>query len=92
METVSLFLIVTTMGAILKGADHFFAKREKDLMSILGRWLIRTYPACDGDLSKLSRLELEAFTDRSSTSADFDGTVGTMFTCAALDKTSCRGD
>jgi alpha/beta superfamily hydrolase len=91
METVTSFSAVTTTGAILKGADHFFAKREKDLMSILGRWLIRTYPACNGDLSKLSRLELEAFTDRSSTSADFDGTVGTLFTCAALDKTSCPG-
>lgn len=27
----------TTTGAILKGADHFFAKREKDLMNGTGR-------------------------------------------------------
>lgn len=29
----------TTQAAILKGADHFFRRREKDLMAIIGQWL-----------------------------------------------------
>lgn len=80
-EFVASFPTTTTTGAILKGADHFFAKREKDLMSILGHWLLRTYPMCDGDLSRLGRIELEAFTDRTLSSVELDGSVNALFTC-----------
>jgi alpha/beta superfamily hydrolase len=80
-DFVTSFPTTTTTGAILKGADHFFAKREKDLMSVLGHWLLRTYSTCDGELSKLGRVDLEAFTDRSLPNVELDGSVDPIFTC-----------
>jgi alpha/beta superfamily hydrolase len=43
----------TTTGAVIKDADHFFARREKDIMDVIGEWLLRTFPQCQGDMSKL---------------------------------------
>lgn len=54
-ETVKTFHSAT--GAVLKNADHFFARREKDLMSIIGQWLLQTYPMLQGDLSNLGQVE-----------------------------------
>jgi alpha/beta superfamily hydrolase len=36
-EVVKTFPEESTTGAVLKGADHFFQRREKDLMDILGK-------------------------------------------------------
>ncbi len=36
MEVVKAMRQESTTGAVLKGADHFFRGREKDLMDILG--------------------------------------------------------
>jgi len=47
----------TTTGAVIKGADHFFARREKDLMNVVGQWLLTTFPQCQGDLHNLGTLE-----------------------------------
>jgi hypothetical protein len=47
-----------TTGAILKGADHFFQRREKDVMDIVGQWLLSTFPQCQGDLMKLANADL----------------------------------
>jgi uncharacterized protein len=47
----------TTTGAVIKDADHFFARREKDIMDVIGEWLLRTFPQCQGDISKLRELE-----------------------------------
>lgn len=44
-------------GAVLKDADHFFARREKDLMSVIGQWLLQTYPQAEGSLVKLAHCE-----------------------------------
>jgi alpha/beta superfamily hydrolase len=40
-------------GAVLKDADHFFARRERDVMDVVGEWLLRAFPQCHGDLVKL---------------------------------------
>ena len=63
LETVASLPKDTTTGAVLKGADHFFRRREKDLMSVVGQWLVSTYPACGGDASKLKDIEFHSFTD-----------------------------
>ena len=44
-------------GAVLKDANHFFSKRETDLMSVIGQWLLQTYPQADGSLVKLGQCE-----------------------------------
>jgi uncharacterized protein len=30
-------------GAIIKEADHFFVRREKDVMNVIGQWIMQTY-------------------------------------------------
>lgn len=40
-------------GAVIKDADHFFARRERDVMDVVGEWLLQTFPQCHGDLTKL---------------------------------------
>ena len=48
-----------TDAAILRGADHFFRQREKDLMAVISQWLRTIFAAeCQGDLKKLAKLEL----------------------------------
>jgi hypothetical protein len=47
----------STTGAILKNADHFFDRREKDLMAIVGQWLVTAFPACRGDLRRFGFVE-----------------------------------
>jgi uncharacterized protein len=59
-ETVAAsFPFGGTTGAVLKGADHFFQRREKDVMSVIGQWLLMTFPACQGDLQRLRDLAIE---------------------------------
>jgi alpha/beta superfamily hydrolase len=53
----------TTVGAVVKDADHFFARREKDVMDVIGEWLLSTFPQCQGDLRKLRDLEFGLVTD-----------------------------
>jgi uncharacterized protein len=50
----------TTTGAIIKDADHFFARREKDVMNIIGQWILNTYPQCRGQLSHLKNVRMDA--------------------------------
>jgi alpha/beta superfamily hydrolase len=59
----------TTTGAVIKGADHFFWKREKDLMDVIGQWLLQTFDGhCAGNLKNLRSIEFAAINDASSTS------------------------
>ena len=51
------FPVETTTGAVIKGADHFFVRREKDLMNVVGQWLLTTFPQCQGDLRNLGKME-----------------------------------
>jgi uncharacterized protein len=46
-------------GAVLKGADHFFVRREKDLMTIIGQWLLNTYPQAEGSLTRWGHCEIQ---------------------------------
>lgn len=47
MDVVKAMRQETTTGAVLKGADHFFRGREKDLMDILGECYITFRGGCD---------------------------------------------
>jgi len=47
----------TTTGAVVKGADHFFAHREKDVMDVIGEWLLTAFPQCQGDLRRLKDIQ-----------------------------------
>lgn len=58
MKGVETFPEETTTGAVLKGADHFFARREKDLLNIVGQWIVNTYPECQGNLSNFANSEI----------------------------------
>jgi len=44
----------STTGAILKGADHFYHERKKDLLEIIRQWLLTAYPQCNGELQHLA--------------------------------------
>jgi len=61
MEVVKRMRQESTTGAVLKGADHFFRGREKDLMDILGHWIISVFPQCNGDLKALSESEFPLY-------------------------------
>lgn len=45
-------------GAVLKDANHFFARREQDLMSIISQWLLQTYPQAEGSLARFGRCQI----------------------------------
>jgi hypothetical protein len=49
----SKFPTQVSTGAVLKGADHFFQRREKDVLDVVGEWILETFPICGGDLHKL---------------------------------------
>jgi alpha/beta superfamily hydrolase len=53
-QTVATFPKHSTTGAVLLGADHFFGRREKDVMDIIGQWLQSTFPECQGDIRRLA--------------------------------------
>lgn len=50
----------TTSAAILKDADHFFIRREKDIMDVIGQWLITTAyrDECHNDLTQFKSIEI----------------------------------
>ena len=48
----------TTTGAVIKDADHFFRHREKDVMDVIGQWLVGAFPQLQGDLQKLRSLTI----------------------------------
>jgi len=49
-------------GAMLKDADHFFAHREKDVMDVIGEFLLNTFAQCNGDLRTLRDVEFATLT------------------------------
>lgn len=57
-HVASRFPAETSTGAVLKGADHFFRYREKDVLDIIGEWLLTVFPSCSGDLRKLGDLQV----------------------------------
>jgi alpha/beta superfamily hydrolase len=54
LQTVDTFPKSTTTGAVLKNADHFYNRRESDVMNAIREWLLKTFPKCQGDLKKLA--------------------------------------
>lgn len=61
MNVVNTMPQNTTTGAVLKEADHFFRGREKDLMDIMGHWILNVFPQCNNDLNSLASAELSIF-------------------------------
>lgn len=57
----------STTGAVVKGADHFFGGRERDLMHVIGQWLMVVFPQCQGDWQKLRRMRVGLEEPTSST-------------------------
>lgn len=57
LAMVETFPASYTTAAVLKDADHFFHRREKDLLDVVGEWLVETYPQCNGNLRDLAHLE-----------------------------------
>ena len=45
----------TTTGAVLKDVDHFYngGRSEKDLLNVIGHWILKTYPQCSNNLQNL---------------------------------------
>lgn len=39
-------------SVVMKGADHFFQRREKELMDIVGKWIVASFPHCQNDVKK----------------------------------------
>jgi uncharacterized protein len=44
-------------SVVLKGVDHFFRRKEKELMDVIGAWLLNAFPHCQGELKKLAMYE-----------------------------------
>eukprot|EP00536_Pseudo-nitzschia_multiseries_P008323 jgi/Psemu1/305645/fgenesh1_kg.210_\ len=61
MDTVHTMPETTTTGAVLKDADHFFRGREKDLMDIMGHWILNVFSQCGGDLTSLPSVDFTTF-------------------------------
>ena len=48
----------TAESVVMKGVDHFFRRNDKELMDIIGKWLVGTFSHCQNDLKKFGRREL----------------------------------
>jgi uncharacterized protein len=57
-KTMEGFPTNSTTGQIVENADHFFHRRESELMQIIGRWLLQVFPKCQGDLKNLALEEV----------------------------------
>lgn len=44
-------------AAVVQGADHFWVRRERDALGVVGQWLLSTFPQCQGQLTALRDLE-----------------------------------
>jgi len=53
-KTLETFPSDTTTGVVLPNLDHFFHRREKDAMKEIGKWLLKVFPKCQGDLKQLA--------------------------------------
>ena len=48
----------STTSKIMNNVDHFFLRRERALMAIIGDWILTIFPQCNNDLRVLSTLDL----------------------------------
>jgi uncharacterized protein len=80
----------TTTGALLKDANHFFNRREKDLMDVINQWIMQTY--------RISSLQALPDMDFPPSGETFDVRLATLeqdvgmvdnYVCAALTGSSC---
>mmetsp|Transcript_10874 Transcript_10874/g.32178 ORF Transcript_10874/g.32178 Transcript_10874/m.32178 type:complete len:331 (+) Transcript_10874:113-1105(+) len=67
----------TTTGAELKGVNHFFGGRERDLMNVIGTWLLETYASViEGDLKRLGSVDFFSYTSPSVLDEKLEDTEG----------------
>jgi uncharacterized protein len=57
-QTLEGFPTESTTGQVIENADHFFHRREGELMHAIGQWLLQVFPKCQGDLRKLALEEV----------------------------------
>ena len=55
LQTVDTFPKATTTGAVISNADHFYNRRESEVMNVISEWLLKTFPKCQGDLKQLAK-------------------------------------
>lgn len=79
----------STTGALLKGADHFFHRREKDLMDIIGQWIVQTYRV--SSLLELSSMEFVPSGVDFRVTVSEDKPVADQYGCGALASTVWLG-
>jgi len=58
-------------AAIVQGADHFWVRRERDVMAVVAQWLLSVFAQCQGDLVNLRNLELGIVTSSRKLSTKF---------------------
>ena len=66
-DFVDAFPHDATSDALIKHADHFFNGNEKDLMNVVGQWLLTTYEeVLGGDLKRLGTEDMSKYAENSS--------------------------
>jgi len=86
IDFVDSFPDASTSGALIKRADHFFNGREKDLMNVIGQWLLSTYAdVLGGDLNQLGQADLSKYAKKdSSSSKDSGGEKPPSYSCVSF--------
>lgn len=86
LDYVDSFPDSSTSGALIKEADHFFNGREKDLMNVVGQWLLSTYAeVLRGDLKQLGAADLSKYAQKDSLSArDSDCREPSPYSCMSF--------
>lgn len=51
-------------AAVVQGADHFWVRRERDALGVVGQWLASALPQCQGKLTLLRDLEFGLSTSK----------------------------
>lgn len=54
----------SSTAAMVQGADHFWFRRERDALGVVGQWLLSTFPGCQGQLTSLRDLEFGMATNK----------------------------
>lgn len=64
-------------AAVVQGADHFWVRRERDVLAVVAQWLLSTFAQCQGDLSNLCKLEFGLHTSSKKLSTKFGANAST---------------
>lgn len=76
----------STTGAVLKGVDHFFSRREKDLMDIIGIWILQTFRI--NSLQALATIDFVSLGEDSILRSE-ENYTGDPYGCGVLTGATC---